>query len=39
MELKNEILQSTADEGPEEYRALIKRYFEEVARRGAQKKK
>ena len=38
-ELKNEILQSTADEGPEEYRALIKRYFEEVARRGAEKKK
>jgi hypothetical protein len=34
-ELKNEILQGAADEGPEEYRSLIKRYFEEVARRGA----
>jgi hypothetical protein len=34
-ELKNEILQGASDEGPEEYRSLIKRYFEEVARRGA----
>ncbi len=33
-ELRDQILQAAADAGPEEYRALIKRYFQEIARRG-----
>jgi hypothetical protein len=32
--LRNDILQAAAEEGPEEYRLLIKRYFAAVARRG-----
>ena len=33
-ELKDDVLQASPDEGPEEYRSMIKRYFEEVSRRG-----
>ncbi|HCE46449.1 MAG TPA: hypothetical protein DET40_23135 [Lentisphaeria bacterium] len=32
--LRSEILQSSASEGPEEYREIIKRYFEELSKRG-----
>ncbi|HUS47543.1 MAG TPA: DUF4175 family protein [Phycisphaerae bacterium] len=38
-ELRNEILQAAGVEGPEEYRQLIKRYLEEVAKRGSPHKK
>ncbi|HUT35270.1 MAG TPA: DUF4175 family protein [Planctomycetota bacterium] len=34
-ELRDQILQAASDLGPEEYRPLIKRYFQEVARRGS----
>lgn len=33
-DLKDEVLQASPDEGPEEYRGLIKSYFREVSRRG-----
>jgi len=33
-ELRDQILQAAVDAGPEEYRPLIKRYFQEIARRG-----
>jgi hypothetical protein len=33
-ELRDEILQAAADEGPEEYRPLIRRYFRDVAMKG-----
>ncbi len=33
-ELRSDILQAAAERGPAEYRALIKRYFHEIARRG-----
>ena len=33
--LKNQIRQSEADGAPEEYRAMVRRYFRELARRGA----
>jgi len=33
-ELKDEVLQASPDDGPEEYRGLIKSYFNEVSRRG-----
>ncbi len=36
--LRSEILQSAASEGPEEYRELIKRYFEELAKKGVEGK-
>ncbi len=36
-ELRDEILQSSGNEGPEEYRMLIKRYLEELAKRGGKK--
>jgi len=32
--LRSEILQSSASEGPEEYREIIRRYFEELSKRG-----
>ncbi|MBM4017915.1 MAG: DUF4175 family protein [Planctomycetes bacterium] len=34
-ELRNQILQAAEEAGPEEYRALIKRYFQQVAKRGS----
>ena len=34
--LKDEVLQAQSEEGPEEYRGLIKRYFNEVSRRGGE---
>ncbi len=34
-ELRDQILQAASDLGPEEYRPLIKRYFQQVARRGS----
>ncbi|MFW6108797.1 MAG: hypothetical protein ACOC8D_03175, partial [bacterium] len=34
-ELRNQILQAAQDAGPDSYRPLIKRYFQEVARRGS----
>ena len=34
-ELRNDILQAAGDTSPAEYRLLIKRYFQEIARRGA----
>ena len=34
-ELRDQILQAAVDQGPEEYRPLIKRYFQELARRGS----
>ena len=34
-ELRNQILQAAEEGGPEEYRALIKRYFQKVAKRGS----
>lgn len=36
--LRGEMLQSAASEGPEEYRELIKRYFEELAKKGMEGK-
>lgn len=33
--LRDEILQAAAAEGPEEYRTLIRQYFQELAKRGA----
>jgi hypothetical protein len=33
-ELRNQILQAAEEAGPEEYRSLIKRYFQQVAKRG-----
>lgn len=33
-QLKDEILQAANDRAPEEYRTLIKRYFQEMAKRG-----
>jgi hypothetical protein len=35
-ELRDQILQAADETGPEEYRAMIRRYFQEVARRGGQ---
>jgi hypothetical protein len=35
-ELQDEVLQASNDEGPEEYRTLIKSYFQEVSRRGGE---
>ncbi|MEI7436172.1 MAG: hypothetical protein WCL16_05130 [bacterium] len=35
-DLKDEVLQAQSEEGPEEYRGLIKRYFNEVSRRGGE---
>jgi hypothetical protein len=37
-ELRDQILQAAHDAGPEEYRPLIRRYFQELARRGAAEK-
>ena len=37
-ELRDQILQAASDLGPEEYRPLIKRYFQEIAKRGGAKK-
>ena len=37
-ELRDQILQAARDPGPAEYRVLIKRYFQEVARRGGLKR-
>ena len=37
-ELKEDVLQSAATEGPEEYRTLIQRYFREVSARGGEEK-
>ena len=34
-ELRNQILQAAEEAGPEEYRSLIKRYFQQVAKRGS----
>ena len=34
-ELRNQILQASEEAGPEEYRTLIKRYFQQVAKRGS----
>ncbi len=36
-ELRNQILQAAEEGGPEEYRALIKRYFQKVAKKGGQR--
>ena len=36
-ELRNQILQAAEEGGPEEYRALIKRYFQKIAKKGGQK--
>ena len=36
--LRSEILQSSSNEGPEEYRDIIKRYFEELSKLGMEKK-
>ncbi len=36
-ELRNQILQAAEESGPEEYRALIKRYFQKVAKKGGQR--
>ncbi|MFP4058636.1 MAG: hypothetical protein ACLF0G_17355 [Candidatus Brocadiia bacterium] len=36
-ELRSLILQGAEDAGPEEYRPLIKRYFQEIAKRGSAK--
>jgi hypothetical protein len=33
-ELRNEILQAAEDSGPKEYRELVKKYFEELSKRG-----
>jgi len=33
-ELRDPIIQAVADQGPKEYREMIKRYFQEVAERG-----
>ena len=33
-ELRNQILQAAEEAGPEEYRTLIKRYFQQIAKRG-----
>jgi TRAP-type C4-dicarboxylate transport system substrate-binding protein len=33
-ELRNEILQAAEEGEPEEYRGLIRRYFQKVAKRG-----
>jgi hypothetical protein len=33
--LRNQILQASEEAGPEEYRTLIKRYFQQVAKRGS----
>jgi len=37
-ELRDQILQAAQTAGPEEYRGLIKRYFQELAKRGGVKK-
>lgn len=37
-ELRDQILQAAQDAGPSSYRPLIKRYFQEVARRGSIRK-
>jgi len=34
-ELRDQILQAASDLGPEEYRPLIKRYFQQIAKRGS----
>ncbi len=36
--LRSEILQASASEGPEEYREIIKRYFEELSKQGMEGK-
>lgn len=36
--VRSEILQSASDEGPEEYREIIKRYFEELAKRSTEER-
>jgi len=36
-ELRNQILQAAEEGGPEEYRVLIKRYFQKVAKKGGEK--
>jgi hypothetical protein len=33
-ELQDQILQASKDTGPEEYRDMIRRYFQQVVRRG-----
>jgi len=37
-ELRDQILQAAVDPGPEEYRSLIKRYFQEIAKRAKAEK-
>jgi TRAP-type C4-dicarboxylate transport system substrate-binding protein len=34
-ELRNQILQAAEEGGPEEYRTLIKKYFQKVAQKGS----
>jgi len=36
-ELENEILQAASESGPKEYREDIKRYFQIIAKKGAEK--
>ena len=36
-ELRNQILQAAEEGGPEEYRVLIKRYFQKIAKKGGEK--
>ena len=35
-ELRDQILQAADETGPEEYRAMIRRYFQQVAKRGGE---
>jgi hypothetical protein len=35
-ELRDQVLQAAVTEGPEEYRPLIRQYFQEVARKGGE---
>jgi hypothetical protein len=35
-DLKEDVLQASGSEGPEEYRPLIKRYFREVSGHGGE---
>jgi hypothetical protein len=36
-ELKDDVLQAINNEGPEEYRPIIQKYFREVSRHGEEK--
>lgn len=35
-EMKDDVLQASGSEGPEEYRSIIKRYFKEVSVHGGE---